>query len=510
MTEESKKVTKLQVTQPVVCNNESVKYVDSFGKQVDMTYYQLIKPELDREELPKSIARALALAPQHAQEAIALLSFLCVLSAVLTDWVKIKHGKRKYPLVLMVIMMGDAAIGKGFMPSVAKLIEAYHNRCLEESVNERQLAKQQGKDPLPLRRPFILSSDITGRAIKDLLVANKGRGLLLSPEIDSLSTSNNSTFGNFTVILRLDFDGEKYTFSRHMDDVYEEIKELAFAVLLTGTPAQFQPLIKNSESGLQSRIVVYNVFKEQDEQVDASVFDEDEDDECSLSVDEQFLEWGERLLEVIDALDKYVDSIQFKFTKEQSRKMTELLKILLKRAQDIGFTEMEAVAKRMPINLKRMMAIVAFLRCYDDIITAPKGVEITREDMVNHPLLTLLDEVDGKARLKLTINDFDFQWVSDLAKPLFLHSEYAAKYLPKGEARRYSHVTSPTKQLILSLPNIFKCEEAVKKGEDMGIPANTVRVSLRRLVESEDLVQVSRGKYRKKGNIKEDKANVIM
>src|SRR5262249_12983738 len=82
--------------------------------------------------------------------------------------------------------------------------------------------------------------------------------LILEEEIDTLSASNKSDYGNFSHILRKGFSNESISSARKTDNSFIECSTPKLAIILSGTFKQVHGLIGNAEDGLYSRFLFYH------------------------------------------------------------------------------------------------------------------------------------------------------------------------------------------------------------------------------------------------------------
>lgn len=97
-------------------------------------------------------------------------------------------------------------------------------------------------------------------------------------------------------------------------------------------------------------------------------------------------------------------------------------------------------------------------------------------------------------QFNLSIRTDDFYAVLALVEPLYRHACHILSLLPAGTPSAPSANMTP-ETLFDCLPLRFTRNEAIDKGEQVGVPAGSVDSLLKRMTERGQLVKVGRGEY---------------
>ena len=97
-------------------------------------------------------------------------------------------------------------------------------------------------------------------------------------------------------------------------------------------------------------------------------------------------------------------------------------------------------------------------------------------------------------QFNLSIRTDDFYAVLALVEPLYRHACHILSLLPAGTPTAPSANMTP-ETLFDCLPLRFTRNEAIDKGEQVGVPAGSVDSLLKRMTERGQLVKVGRGEY---------------
>lgn len=231
-------------------------------------------PDWIYDELPDTLRRACHVFEGRERD-VFFTSALAVISGGLYNVEGLYANERVYPN-LFTFIIAPPASGKGSMTYGRQLGECFHNALIDESrdalnkykkekrIFEMRLRKAKIDDvnnlqepEEPLNKVFFLPANTSSSMLIKHLNDNGGIGCFCETEADTLSTTLNQEWGNFSDILRKGFHGETITKSRKTDLEYLEIPEPKFSVCITGTPGQRKSLITSIEDGLYSRFMIY-------------------------------------------------------------------------------------------------------------------------------------------------------------------------------------------------------------------------------------------------------------
>ena len=324
-----------------------------------------------------------------------------------------------------------------------------------------------------------------------------GVGLICETEADTVSTAIGGDHGHWSDLLRKCFDHDRLAYNRRTNHEYRECNVTFLCVLLSGTPAQIKPLIPSAENGLFSRQLFYYMPAIEEW--------EDQFNEADTDYDSRFLEWGAQWKEVLDAITASVSNINMKLTHEQKEIFNFHFARVFGRASAIHGNQMKSAVTRIAINIFRIISIIALLRSLESLLPGGERSGEPQENIVR----TLLDcpgltpsahipqenIADGIVpQFNLSIRTDDFYAVLALVEPLYRHACHILSLLPAGTPTAPSANMTP-ETLFDCLPLRFTRNEAIDKGEQVGVPAGSVDSLLKRMTERGQLVKVGRGEY---------------
>ena len=166
---------------------------------------------------------------------------------------------------------------------------------------------------------------------------------------------------------------------------------------------------------------------------------------------------------------------------------------------------MKSAVTRIAINIFRIISIIALLRSLESLLPGGERSGEPQENIVrtllNCPGLTPSAHIpqeniaDGIVpQFNLSIRTDDFYAVLALVEPLYRHACHILSLLPAGTPTAPSANMTP-ETLFDCLPLRFTRNEAIDKGEQVGVPAGSVDSLLKRMTERGQLVKVGRGEY---------------
>lgn len=446
-----------------------------------------------------------------AQRDILLLGAATVLGSTLNKLVSFVYGrKHKYPC-LQVFVTAPPASGKGALTWVRRLAEPIHNALLDtyrekiktyrmEKTKWDTLGKEKANTPEPEQpqlKMLLIAGDNTGTGIQENLMDSGGVGLICETEADTVSTAIGGDHGHWSDLLRKCFDHDRLAYNRCTNHEYRECNVTFLCVLLSGTPAQIKPLIPSAENGLFSRQLFYYMPAIEEW--------EDQFNEADTDYDSRFLEWGAQWKEVLDAITASVSNINMKLTHEQKEIFNFHFARVFGRASAIHGNQMKSAVTRIAINIFRIISIIALLRSLESLLPGGERSGEPQENIVrtllNCPGLTPSAHIpqeniaDGIVpQFNLSIRTDDFYAVLALVEPLYRHACHILSLLPAGTPTAPSANMTP-ETLFDCLPLRFTRNEAIDKGEQVGVPAGSVDSLLKRMTERGQLVKVGRGEY---------------
>lgn len=419
--------------------------------------------------------------------------------SVQTKW----NGAVYYPAP-MVSGIGKPATGKGKAMLPIEMGRPLDERLRKESEADRKqyeaalmVTKKQAKKgqkvqmPAPPRlKMFFAAADNTNAGLIDNCIDNDGNVLVAKSEMEEgvMSIGKDNAVGS--VFWRNVYDCIDLYENRKTDKENRKCDRTAVGLIQTGTPGQLLSVVTNGENGLFSRFIWYHMPIVRGEFRMAF-----SDEEGEMTAKDYFYHEGEKLLVAIDAIKTHIpEGMELRLTRAQEQKEFTLYSRLFANAQSAQEDTMVGVALRLPVNIRRLIMVEAFLDI-DAISKVMQGeaTEITRDELLESPQLSAPTK-STKKRMVLSVNDKTFENVLSLAEPLYRHAAYILKYLDKSEVVR-RRPSSASEKLLNALPLKFSTKQALAIGKRKDIPQSTVHTILARLVQSGYLDNPKRGYY---------------
>lgn len=135
------------------------------------------------------------------------------------------------------------------MAKTEALARAYEEQRKSTPAADRELLKP------PPQFSLFLPANISAAALLKTLSDNEGNGLMWEAELDTITRSFKSDYGNFSDAMRTNFHAETISYSRKQNREFIEINNPHFGIVVSGTPAQIPRFFGSAENGLFSRYV---------------------------------------------------------------------------------------------------------------------------------------------------------------------------------------------------------------------------------------------------------------
>jgi hypothetical protein len=193
--------------------------------------------------IPELLQPSLNYLENPTEKFVFLVSVLASISGFIPNVYTMVEGKRIQPNHFLIIT-GPAASGK----SATNYAKFYLYRFEEWMKGDNNVG------------PFITANSSKTHLLKVLENSN-GCGILFANEIDTLGTTLKQDWGDFTDLLRNGYDNVSDEAARMDKERKAFVKQLNFALVLTGTQNQLFTLIKNAENGMLSRVLIVELFE---------------------------------------------------------------------------------------------------------------------------------------------------------------------------------------------------------------------------------------------------------
>ena len=408
----------------------------------------LITPNLQPNQLPSFLEQTLSVAPEGETRDMLLLSLLTNCTYALPA-MRMLHGRphHTYSSELLTMIVAPAASGKGIMNYGRLLLQAI------EGNNGKQV---------------YIPANSSASALLKMMDEYDGRGIVFATEMDTLTQTLRAAYGQFGDIVRCIFEHETVSQLRRQNNEFIEIRSPRIAMLLSGTPNQVSPLLRNRENGLMSRFACYVVNNRMD--FDDKVWDvEGEGNTPSEAIlyDRLATELGDRYLWMETAGHEcyfYLSDAQLKTIRRMFRSEYD--------TYSAEFGDLfDASLKRMPVIMKRIGMILTGLRL----------------DM-NEPLPE-----------RVVCSEEDFQTMLLIGHKLLMHAAMVFQMMPELKATPMGEIGGNMlqRQFFQMLPTDFTKQDAITQAEVLGISVKTIEVWLQKYIQSSHIERVMHGSYRK-------------
>ena len=422
----------------------------------------LITPHLVEGQLPTLLEQALSVTPAGETRDMLLLSLLTNCGYALPA-MRMLHGRphHTYSPELLTMIIAPAASGKGIMNYGRLLLQAIEGSTPRDHASRRGPRCNNGKQ-------VYIPANSSASALIKVMDEYEGRGIVFATEMDTLTQTLRAAYGHFGDLVRCIFEHETVSQLRRQNNDFIEIRNPRIAMLLSGTPNQVAPLLRNRENGLMSRFGCYVVNSRMD--FDDNVWDVEEEGNTpseAVLYDRLATELGDRYLWMETAGHEcyfYLTDAQLKTIKRMFRSEYDTY------SQEFGDL-FDASLKRMPVIMKRIGMILTGLRL-DTTKPLPERV---------------------------VCSDEDFQTMLLIGHKLLMHAAMVFQMMPELKATPVGEIGGNMlqRQFFQMLPTDFTKQDAVKQAEVLGVNVRTMERWLVKLIQSSNIQHVAHGEYHK-------------
>jgi hypothetical protein len=365
-------------------------------------------------------------------------------------------------------------------------------------MNEGKKREESLRPEPPKLELFFIAGNNSGTGIQENIIENDGRGIILEPEAEVLSTAIQAEYGQWSHLLRKAHDHEFLSYNRRKDHEYRECDLIRLTVVICGTPAQLPQLIPGAENGLFSRQLFYYMPPLNDF---IDMFPSD----GSTDYETLFHGWSKRWKKVVDALQNAVSCIVFTPTQEQRKRLVDCMSQIFRHATVAHGDSMRSSVVRLAVNLLRIMNIAALIRSLDGLLTMEDTELETKLRNMTATLLACpgIKAADGipvenikdgiVTKFRLSINDEDFEALLNLAEPFYRHAEHALKSMPKESVDTRN--MTPKEKFLGELPMTFTRQEAIKLAQEHELTEKQCEHFIEKLIVNGTLERSGRGTY---------------
>jgi len=215
-------------------------------------------------QLPVLLQKVVEVFGNDKERDLVLYSSLVTIGGTMTN-IKGTYRQSTCYTNLFFMAIAPPASGKSAMSYPRQLAQPIHQYYMTESkmkqAEYKSLPKGSKGTPPPFKVVFIPGNTSSSKLIQHLSDNSSSNtpAILFENELDTISITTASDFGNYSDILRKTFHNESVSQSRRGNDgEYLDVTCPKLAVVLSGTPGQVFKFINNREDGLLSRFLVMN------------------------------------------------------------------------------------------------------------------------------------------------------------------------------------------------------------------------------------------------------------
>ena len=338
-------------------------------------------PLEDISALPGIMKDMLSLVPGGRQRDILFTALIAVLSGC-TPNVEFYYGRQIMLNNLFCMCIGPAGSGKGIVTMTENIVNGiqellddfdrtamikYKEKCdeweLEKSAagKERRIPdyrREVGEEPL---RHHITTPAITSKSqiIRNLSAMNKVGTILVTTEMDSLSNTLSSDYGQFLAELRKASMNEKISIHYKTDNRPIVAEKPKLSLVITGTPEQLPIYIPAVENGTYSRHLVY-ITEEKRKWV--SQWGDDTNNSGS-HVEEVLMNTTSRIKDMFSFL--YSNPTVLRFTKRQRNLLDKRFESYTEETSTEIAEEIQAIVRRHALSMLRICSTITAMLKYE-------------------------------------------------------------------------------------------------------------------------------------------------
>lgn len=421
--------------------------------------------------LPSFLESVINKAKNYEDADLLILGTLTAISACLPNISGIYAEREVFPN-LFTFISAQASAGKGRLTLCRHLIKPIHDnlkKLYHEEMNEyrrlkNEYAQDKGTGDPPTEPPIktlLIPANSSATSVYQVLNDNGGVGLIFETEGDTLANSFKSDYGNFSDGFRKAFHHEMISYTRRKDREFVELTKPRLSAMLSGTPRQIISLIPDTENGLFSRFIFYNMNLR--------------------------LEWRNVFSKSDETLDQYFEHLGHKFFEfYQTLQNSNPIRFLLSDAQQDQFNSFFSKIQEEYANLFGTDIIASVRRL---------GLITFRLAMI----LTTLRLMDGQSVADVIVcNDTDFRTSLIMAEVLIRHATNVFSKLPTTDnIASFVGNTIARQKFYDQLPSEFNRQTYLTVATSLGIPIKTAEKQIARLCEKGLLKHLAQGKYSK-------------
>jgi hypothetical protein len=421
---------------------------DSLANVAKLANYCDVIPESVYQGLPCLLKDACNLFNDKYERDVFLLGTLTVLGGCFHNLAAFDDADKKQVATnLLSFIVAPSGNGKGVLKYSRKVAKQISQTF---AANTKKLGSKEGGK-------LIIAANISSAGLIELLNQNKGAGIIIESEIDTLINANKQDWGNYSDILRNSFENESCSLYRKGDKIHSEIEKIKLSLAISGTPNQFKSLMFSAENGLFSRGCYY-VFENNDPKLQfiGRI-------NSSTDLEKQFELIAKRANDFYN-LHLSFDELKIVFSREQLLKIENALQLEYNKILTVS--DLRANIIRSYIVAQKIASILTFLEVCE------KG--------------TLSDNIP--------CTDIALNTAIELTLTSLKHSYKAYEHLPQ---KNFSVLSLSQQRLFQSLPDEFTRIETVEIGKSIGLKERTIDNCIQAYKKKGMIEEIGHGKFKK-------------
>lgn len=463
---EEKEAVNIQNTKYPYCQNSKTDISDKWIlEEEELPLF----PEKVYSRLPPFLDSVMKSAISPSDRDMLLIGAITVLSSTLGKVSGVYDERIVYPN-LYLFVSADAGMGKGALTLCRELVAPINAEL--RAVARQQLADSDSskEKDIPMLA-LIIPANSSASAFIKTLADNNGTGLMFETEGDTLSQTLKSDYGNYSDTLRKAFHHEPVSLCRRKDREFLELDCPKLSVVLAGTPGQVRNLIQDSENGLFSRFMFFNVKFERNIRNVFVVTD------TRYSKTEVFRQLGEQYKELLGKIQREASAYEVSIPSLLHGHFMDHYNQLNNECCEAIGNKMQGVVRRNGLMAFRIMMVLTIVRHLTD-------------DRY-HPM------PEGQP-LRLECTDEDYHTSLTIAGTLLYHSAYMFRQLEKSSAPASTSSRNDRREILYNmLPDSFTKQEYLSVVRQLEFSESTCNKWIDRYIAENRLRHCGHSKYEK-------------
>lgn len=463
---EEKEAVNIQNTKYPYCQNGKTDISDKWiFEEEELPLF----PEEVYSHLPPFLDSVMRSAISPSDRDMLLIGAITVLSSTLVKVSGVYDERIVYPN-LYLFVSADAGMGKGALTLCRELVVPI-NAELRAAARLQSAEADKGKDKDTPMLALIIPANSSASAFIKTLADNNGTGLMFETEGDTLSQTLKSDYGNYSDTLRKAFHHEPVSLCRRKDREFLEVDCPKLSVVLAGTPGQVRNLIQDSENGLFSRFMFFNIKFERNIRNVFVVTD------SKKSKTETFRQLGEQYKELLGKIQREASAYEVSIPPFLHAHFMDHYNQLNNECCEVIGNRMQGVVRRNGLMAFRIMMVLTIVR------------HLT--DECYHPM------PEGQP-LRLECSDEDYHTSLTIAGTLLYHSAYMFRQLEKPSSPALASNRNDRREILYNmLPDSFTKQEYLSVVRHLEYSESTCNKWIDRYIAENLLRHCGHSKYEK-------------